>query len=67
MKVSRFMPGVFLTLGAVFLMAGLFPRLRGESFNTGFFAPGITFFVIGGAMRRRRRSEEERRETAGGR
>jgi hypothetical protein len=66
MKVSRIISALLLAIGLACLLAGVYPKLRGGDFNSGFFAPGITFFLIGGAIRRRRQREEERGDTKRG-
>jgi uncharacterized membrane protein len=63
MQVSRIVSILLLFLGFACLLAGLYPRLVGGEFASGFFAPGITFILLGGAIRSRRRKEEEREGT----
>ena len=63
MKASRIVSILLLFIGFACLLAGVYPWLRGGEFASGFFAPGITFILLGGAIRSRRRREEEREGT----
>jgi hypothetical protein len=64
---KRILPFLLLAGGLALLLAGLYPRLQGGSFNSAFFPPAVTLLVVGGAVRRRQRMEREREEAGGGR
>jgi len=66
MKASRILSTLLLAIGLACLLAGIYPWLWGGDFNSGFFAPGIAFTLLGGAIRRHHRREEERGDTKRG-
>ena len=66
MRASRIVSALLVCLGLACLLAGLYPKIRGGDFSSGFFPPGITFILLGGAIRSRHRKDSEREDTKRG-
>ena len=66
MKISRVVSVALLIAGLACLLAGLYPKVRGGDFSSGFFPPGITFILLGGAIRSRLRRDSEREDAKRG-